>query len=557
MLVRGTMRSTILLFLLVPPLLLTSPVRLSAQEVLEEPKQGMFTTCSELSGALPLFELPADIPSEAGAATCHAHVPSIAEGKIRVYLINRSTEKKQIVLIGSDTDLKAHRKLDNGKWERVQPASGWVMCGHSIHEVSIPPGMFVRISVAHTASGTPATIRYQVGDQWVSNEFEGFFDPEARDRAQRDLKSPSDCPTWAHILKAPLTAKDSFYHRDFHDQESALPIDQRFAWRAAAIDLLQQYADFQAARLACDDALAAISKLSLPSAKAASSRFSLLRSRPSVAAATDPEFASRCLGYLRTMPADASYGHPSQHPGMNWEALAWLAGNSREFAAVPWDEVFALWKERLPAATLAELVGMAQLLENSRLANEHLPDDILISLLKSESPAMRENAVKRLLERNLDKELAEAASGLDEAGKSIVIRRVAADRELFGRRYGPLNDLLIACAKANPEATFEAIDKSTQADQWVYLEPGLSLAFGDYFVKIVSVGLDGPLWIDDHRNKDRIRRVMRYVNRVALLKKLADSQAYSAAKAESPASERSYFVAREARRQQMRLGYGP
>lgn len=46
---------------------------------------------------------------------------------------------------------------------------------------------------------------------------------------------------------------------------------------------------------------------------------------------------------------------------------------------------------------------------------------------------MRENAVKRLLERNPDKDLAEAASGLDEAGKSVVIRHVAADPKRFAR----------------------------------------------------------------------------------------------------------------------------
>ena len=126
-----------------------------------------------------------------------------------------------------------------------------------------------------------------------------------------------------------------------------------------------------------------------------------------------------------------------------------------------------------PPPPSLELVGMAKLLENPRLANEHLPTQILISLLKSSAPAMRENAVKRLLERNLDKDLAEAASGLDEAGKSIVIQYVAADRERFGRRYGPLNDFLIASAKANPEATFEAIDKSTAWDQAVYLDPSL------------------------------------------------------------------------------------
>ena len=544
-------------FRVVIPMLLALSARLPAQVFKQEPREGMFSTTSKLSGPRPLFELPADSPSEPGAATCHAHVPGISEGKIPIYLINRSATKTSIVLIGSDTDLKARRKLDNGKWERVQPANGFVMCADSINELSIPPGMFICVSVACPPSGTPATLRYQVYDQWVSNEFQGFFDPEARDQAQRDLKSPTDCPTWAHILKSSLSPSDATNRGMPFDLGSDLTPDQRFAWQAAAIDLLQQYADFQAARLACDDALAAINLLPKPVVETASARFSLLRSRPSVTAATDLEFASRCLGYLRTTPADSSYSHPSQFPGMCWQALAWLGGNSRESAAIPWNEVFALWKERLPTATLPELAGMAKLLENPRLANEHLPTQILISLLKSSAPAMRENAVKRLLERNLDKDLAEAAAGLDEAGKSIVIRYVAADRERFGRRFGPLSDFLIASAKANPEVTFKAIDKSTDWDQAVYLEPGLSLAFGDFFVNIVSVGLDGPVKIEDYRMEDRVRRGMRYVNRTALLKKLADSQAYFATKGETPISDRRYFVAQEARRQWIRLGNAP
>lgn len=545
------------LFRVVIPVLLALPAHLPAQVLEQEPREGMFSTTSELSGPQPLFELPADIPSEAGAATCHAHVLGISKGAIPIYLINRTTTITSIVIIGSDTHLKAHRKLDNGKWERVQPANGWVMCADSINALAIPPGMFVRVSVACASSGTPATLRYQVFDQWVSNEFQGFYIPEARDQAQRDLKSPDDCPTWAHILKSPLSLSDPFNQRMRFDNQPSLPREQRFAYQAAVIDILQQYADFHAARLACDDALAAVGQLPKPVAEVASARFSLLRSRPAVAAATDLEFATRCLGYLRTMPADPSYSHPSQYPGICWQALAWLAGNSTESAAVPWTEAFTLWNERLPAATLPELVGMAKLLANPRLANEHLPTPILISLLKSSTPEMRENAVKRLLERNLDKELAEAASGLDEAGKSIVIQYVATDRERFSRGYGPLNDFLIASAKANPEATFEAIDKYTDWNQAVYLEPGLSLAFGSFFMNIVSVGLDGPVKIEHYQIEDRVRRGMRYVHRTALLKKLADSEAYFATKVETPASERHYFVAREARRQSIRLGYAP
>lgn len=539
------------------PALLLLPADLSAQVIKLESKEGTYSTSSELIGPKPMFELPANIPSEAGAATIHAHVPGISEGKIPIYLINRSAKKTSITLIGSDAHLKASRKLDNGKWERVQPANGFVMCADSIHELAIPPGMFVGVSVDCPPSGTPATLRYQISDQWISNEFQGFFVPEVRDQAQRDLGSEHDCPTWARILKSPLSPSDYPNLRAASDHPVELRSEQRFSSEAAAIDLLQQYADFHAARLACDDLLAAMNQLPKPVAEAASARISFLRSRPSVAAATDLEFATRCLGYLRTNPADPSYGHPSQQPGMCWEALAWLAINSHEAADIPWKEVFALWKERLPTATPAELGGMTKLLEDSRLTNENLPGQILISLLKSEAPAMRENAVKRLLERNQDKDLAKAAASLDEAGKSLVIQHLAADRERFVRGYGPLNDFLIACAKANPNATFEAIDKSTARDQAVYLEPGLSLAFGDFFVNIVSVGLNGPVKIEDYLMEDRVRRCMRYINRTALLKKLAASEAYFAATDKTPVSERKYFVAREAKRQWIRLGYAP
>jgi hypothetical protein len=537
-------------------LLMIMPDRLPAQIVMREPQEGMNTTTSDISGPKPLFELPKDIPSKPGAVTCHAHVPGISNGTIPIYLINRTDSDTSIDLIGSDINLKAHRKLANGKWERVQPANGWATCGDSFRVLAIPPGMFFYLSLACPPSGTPATLHYQFDNEWISNEFPGFFDPKARDLAQRDLKSPADCPTWAHILKLPLSdLKVPLFGVSSDLVDADLSPEQRFSWQAAAIDLLQQYADFYAARLACDDVLAVIHQLPKPVADTVTARFKLLKSRPSVAAASDLKFAARCLGYLRTLPDESTYGHPSQFPGMCWEALAWLAGNSPESAAMPWAEIFTLWKERLPRATAAELKSMAKLMESPRLANEHVPSEILISLLKYDSPALRENAVKRLLERHLDKDLAEAAAHLDEAGKSIVIRYVAADRDRFTRISGPLNDFLVASAKANPEATFEAIDKSSARDQPVNLDPELSVVFGDFFKKMVSVGLDGPIRMVDHRELDRIRRGMRYVQHVALLKKLTESQAYTASKEDSPVEDRHYFVAREARKQMIRLDY--
>lgn len=540
------------------PLQLALAVHLSAQVMKREPKEGMFSITLEVKGPTPLFELPANIPSEAGAATCHAQVIALPAGEIPLYLINRTEKKTSIYLHGLDIGLRARRKLDNGKWERVQPANGWAMCGDSMNELAIPPGMFIRVLVSSPPSGTPATLRYQLGNQWLSNEFQGFFIPEARDQAQRDLKSEMDCPDWAHVLKLSFAGPESpDYWPPLSPSQSELSSEERFSNQAAAIELLQQYADFHAARMACDDALSAIHLLPKPLAEAASTRFSQLKSRPAVAAATDAEFAARCLGYLRTKPAGPAYGHPSQHPGMCWKALAWLGGNSPDSAALPWTEIFALWKERIPHASLPELSGMAGFLERSRLANEHVSGEILISLLKSEYPAMRENAVKLLLERNMDRALAEAAASLDEPGKSIVIRQVASDQKRFSMGHGPLNDFLIACAEANPEATFEAIDETTEFDKPVDLEPGLSLAFGDFFKRTVSVGLEGPVKIEDYQVASRIRRCMRYVQNRALLKKLADSQAYEADKNDAPVAERRLTVAREARRQWALLRYEP
>ncbi|RYD20132.1 MAG: hypothetical protein EOP88_16240 [Verrucomicrobiaceae bacterium] len=539
------------------PVLLAVPVHLSAQVMKMEPKEGMHDATFKVSGPRPLFDLPVGIPSEAGATTCHAQVSAILDGQIPIYLINRTERETSIGLTGLDTSLRAYRKLDNGKWERVQPANGWVMCADSDRRLAIPPGMFVSASVACPSSGTPATLRYQIGDSWLSNEFPGFFSPDARDMAQRDLRSPYDCPTWGHILKAPASPSDGFNVLAATATETLLPVEQRLPLQAAAIDLLQQYADFRAARLACDDALTMVDKLPEPLKEAASKRFTDLKSRPAVAVATDLEFASLCLGHLRTKPAAAVYGDLSQHPGTVWQALAWLDGHSPDPASLPWAEILTLWKERIPTASLPELEGMAKFLENSRLANEHVSGQILISLLQSESPAMRMNSVRLLLERNMDRALAEAAAGLDGEGKSVVIRQVAADRERFMMRHGPLNEFLIASAKADPVATFEAFDRSLYHDKPANLEPGLHLAFGDFFTKTVSVGLEGPVRIGDYMQADRIRRCMRYVEHRELLKKLADSEAYQMASESVPAAQQDFFVAREARRQWARLGYEP
>jgi len=129
---------------LILSLFVTVPCPMRAQVIVAEPKEGIHSTSSDLSGPHPLFELPADIPSEPGATACHAHVKAISNGFIPIFLINRSDATTSISLIGADTALKAHRKLDNGKWERIQASNGWVMCADSIRELAISQGKTCR-----------------------------------------------------------------------------------------------------------------------------------------------------------------------------------------------------------------------------------------------------------------------------------------------------------------------------------------------------------------------------------------------------------------------------
>ena len=126
------------------------------------------SVCGKEVGKL-ISELPETIKAEKGQLTLHADFSSKRpDGRIPVYLINRT--KLAITLNAQDGDvyLKLEAQSKTGEWVRAQRHS-YSWCGNSYDfSPKIEPGSFIKILGYQPSQGRKQKVRFSLYNQSVS-----------------------------------------------------------------------------------------------------------------------------------------------------------------------------------------------------------------------------------------------------------------------------------------------------------------------------------------------------------------------------------------------------
>lgn len=171
--------------------LLIAPVLALADEV--EPPSAHFQ--GSVGASVPNVNLPPTIPADDGKLTFYADFAKAKEGKVPLYIVNRSAERKQFSSQDHDIYLKLERRMPDGRWERVQShQDSW--CGNSYYPVELPPGSHFSFSGYLPTKGTKAQVRFRSYGSipLISNEAEGFFLEEDRIAAGIDQMALRELP---------------------------------------------------------------------------------------------------------------------------------------------------------------------------------------------------------------------------------------------------------------------------------------------------------------------------------------------------------------------------
>lgn len=525
-----------------------------------EPKEGMYDSCRDLEGPKPLLQLPAEVPAKAGELTCHADFANAADGWIRIYLVNRREGPTGIGLTNGDPNFKAYRELPDGRWERVQPAGSWVMCGDSIRVLTIHPGMFVTFHAKYRPPGeTACRIRYQVPgqDDYVSNSGQGSWDEKERDEAQLDGNCFDQLPFWIR------TMEDFRVDAEGKDLRGRERIEEEIVY----LDLLLHYRDFRAPRLWSEQLLMESEEYPEEWRGLAKDRIKHLLDRTPVASRTPAEFVSFCLDALEVKSKDHPpvFGDLTAYPQIIWAAVAHVSARGKQSDGFPWKRVFEVIVSRFPQAGPLELEGMWRVMKNERQVHENVSSEFLIGGMKSKHANFRAECVRLLMHRGMADEVTAEASKSDSEGR-FAVAKVLVSPESLGARYGSVSDYLVARVNENPERALEVIYEGSGYKTDIHLSPELWLALRPWMERAVSVGLEGPVEMKTYQERERVLRVLRigFRDRTPFLRKLLASEAYheqtrsvTDGKGTASKTERIRFLADEARRMLARSGVVP
>ena len=172
-------------------MILVAPVLALAEEA--KPPSAHFH--GSVGAPLPNVKLPPAIPADDGKLTIYADFGKAKDGKVPLYLVNRTAEPKVFSSQDLDIFLKLERRMSDGRWERVQVhQDSW--CGNSHYPVELPPGNHFAFSGYLPTAGSKAQVRFRSygSSPLVSNEGEGFFLEEDRLAAGLDQMALRELP---------------------------------------------------------------------------------------------------------------------------------------------------------------------------------------------------------------------------------------------------------------------------------------------------------------------------------------------------------------------------
>lgn len=175
-----------------------------------------FTACMLLSILAPLkvlaretsnLLLPGHIQASEGQVSLFADYGSIqTNGRVPVYLVNKSA--KDLVLNAQDGDiyLKLQYQDTDGNWVRAQP-HGYSWCGNSYVRRKVRSGYYLLVSGYQPINGTPRPVRYRLYSQAieaVSNTGDGVVADLDIKRASSDVMSIHE-GTFEYVSKVALS----------------------------------------------------------------------------------------------------------------------------------------------------------------------------------------------------------------------------------------------------------------------------------------------------------------------------------------------------------------
>lgn len=134
--------------------------------------------------------LPARVIAPEGELSLFADYDHAREGKVPVYLVNRTGKPVVVPFHGGDIFLKQECLTEDKKWVRAE-SHIYSTCGIDYGEPELQSGWYWVLQGKHPASGKPTRVRYRIYStsrlfSLVSNEADGFFDETERINAAAD-----------------------------------------------------------------------------------------------------------------------------------------------------------------------------------------------------------------------------------------------------------------------------------------------------------------------------------------------------------------------------------
>ncbi|MCA9605159.1 MAG: hypothetical protein KC619_06175 [Myxococcales bacterium] len=119
------------------------------------------------------------------------HERPTAEGRIPIYLVNRTRQPVRLASQDHDPNLRQEVQRPDGTWVRAQ-VHRFPSCGNTLASFTIPPGQYAVVHGIVPAEGPEAQIRFRLymqSSEMVTEAFRGRFDPEQVTLAEVDALS--------------------------------------------------------------------------------------------------------------------------------------------------------------------------------------------------------------------------------------------------------------------------------------------------------------------------------------------------------------------------------
>ena len=326
-------------------------------------------------------DLPTRVNADPGKLTLYADFEHPDEFGIPLFLVNRTNTTLDLDKKGVEDVVKLERQLPSGQWERVQ-SHRYSDCGTWSSETPcLPSGMHFQLHGYRVPKGEPATVRYTVysGAPISSNVGTGFFLLSDLEAARTDRMT---------LILVPFSIK-SMFDPDFR------PAEIQHSKRFVALKLASLLGETPAIRKEAEIWLQDLESMVAPSEEQTTIRLQLreILKKPWGKRTGLNSMVEYCLESLRKpKTSPAKFGSPESDRGFLWEIIAEAAGIDiripkalHQYPAVEpiiWKQILNLALDCLGTAEEHELRGIAQLMSESSLVDEHLKTEDLENLLR-------------------------------------------------------------------------------------------------------------------------------------------------------------------------------